>query len=53
MTAKEAAGQIHTDISKGFIKAETISYDDYVEHGGEKESKDAGKLRIEGKDYIV
>ncbi len=52
-TAPQAAGEIHTDFEKGFIRAETISYDDYVELGGEHGAREAGKLRLEGKDYIV
>jgi len=52
-TAPEAAGVIHTDFQKGFIKAETITFDDYVTLGGENGAKDAGKMRQEGKDYIV
>lgn len=52
-TAPEAAGEIHTDFEKGFIRAETISYADFVEHKGENGAKDAGKKRVEGKDYIV
>ena len=52
-TAPQAAGVIHTDFEKGFIKAETISYEDYVVLGGEAGAKDAGKARQEGKDYIV
>jgi ribosome-binding ATPase len=52
-TAPEAAGVIHSDFEKGFIRAETISYDDYVRLGGEAGARDAGKLRAEGKDYIV
>jgi ribosome-binding ATPase len=51
--APQAAGVIHTDFEKGFIRAETIPYDDYVELGGEAGARDAGKLRLEGKDYIV
>ena len=51
--APQAAGVIHTDFERGFIKAEVIGYDDYVEHGGEQGAKAAGKLRIEGKDYIM
>ena len=51
--APEAAGVIHTDFEKGFIKAETIAYADYVELGGEQPCKDAGKMRQEGKDYLV
>ncbi len=52
-TAPEAAGVIHTDFQKGFIRAETISYEDYIKFNGELGAKDAGKLRLEGKDYIV
>ena len=44
---------IHTDFEKGFIRAETIAYDDYVGLGGESGARDAGKLRLEGKDYVV
>lgn len=51
--APEAAGEIHTDFQKGFIKAETISYDDYIKYGNEEAVKEAGKLRIEGKEYVV
>ena len=51
--APAAAGVIHTDFEKGFIRAETISYDDYVSLGGEQGAKDAGKMRLEGKDYTV
>ena len=51
--APQAAGVIHTDFEKGFIKAETASYDDYVALGGEAGCKAAGKLRMEGKDYVV
>ena len=52
-SAPVAAGKIHGDFEKGFIRAETISYSDYIEHAGEKGAKDAGKLRSEGKDYVV
>ena len=52
-TAPNAAGEIHTDFEKGFIRAETIAYNDYEELGGESGARDAGKLRLEGKDYIV
>ena len=52
-TAPQAAGVIHTDFEKGFIRAETIAFDDYLTHDGEAGAKDAGKLRSEGKDYIV
>ena len=52
-TAPKAAGKIHGDFEKGFIRAETIAFDDFVEHGGEKGAKEAGKLKTEGKEYIV
>src|SRR5579863_174076 len=52
-TAPQAAGVIHTDFEKGFIRAETIAYEDYVRLGGEAGACDAGKLRAEGKDYVV
>jgi ribosome-binding ATPase len=51
--APQAAGRIHSDFEKGFIRAETISYDDFVAHGGEQGAKDAGRMRLEGADYIV
>ena len=51
--APEAAGEIHTDFERGFIRAETIAYDDYVRFGGEAGAREAGKLRSEGKDYVV
>jgi len=51
--APEAAGEIHTDFERGFIRAETIAYEDYVACGGEAGARDAGKLRSEGKDYVV
>jgi ribosome-binding ATPase len=51
--AQQAAGVIHTDFEKGFIRAETIAYDDYVALDGEAGARDAGKLRLEGKDYVV
>ena len=51
--APEAAGVIHTDFEKGFIRAETIAYDDYIGLNGEAGARDAGKLRLEGKDYPV
>ena len=51
--APEAAGVIHSDFERGFIKAQVCSYDDYVELGGEQGCKNAGKLRIEGKEYVV
>ena len=52
-TAKNAAGKIHTDFEKGFIRAETISYEDYIEFNGENGCREAGKLRLEGKEYKV
>ncbi len=52
-TAPQAAGVIHTDFEKGFIRAEVTAYDDYISCGGEQGAKEAGKLRLEGKDYIV
>jgi len=52
-TAPQAAGVIHTDFERGFIRAQTISYDDYVRYGGEQGAKDAGRMRSEGKDYVV
>jgi len=51
--APQAAGVIHTDFEKGFIRAEVIKYDDYVQHGSEAAVKDAGKMGVEGKDYVV
>lgn len=53
MTAPQAAGVIHTDFEKGFIRAEVISYDDYMAYKGEQGAKEAGKWRLEGKDYVV
>ena len=52
-TAPQAAGVIHTDFERGFIRAEVIAYDEYVKHKGEQGAKEAGKMRLEGKDYIV
>lgn len=52
-TAPEAAGVIHTDFQKGFIRAEVIGYDDFIEFKGEQGAKDAGRWRLEGKDYVV
>ena len=52
-TAPQAAGVIHTDFEKGFIRAETIGYDDFVQYNGEAGAKEAGKWRLEGKDYVV
>jgi len=51
--APQAASVIHTDFEKGFIKAEVIAYKDYIQYGSESAARDNGKLRIEGKDYIV
>jgi GTP-binding protein YchF len=51
--APGAAGVIHTDFEKGFIRAETIAYDDYIKYNGEAGARDAGRLRLEGKDYLV
>ena len=51
--APQAAGVIHTDFERGFIRAETIAYPDYVQYGGETGAKDAGKMRLEGKEYVV
>jgi ribosome-binding ATPase len=51
--APQAAGVIHTDFERGFIRAETIAYEDYVACGGEAGARDAGKMRLEGKDYVV
>ncbi len=52
-TAPQAAGEIHTDFEKGFIRAEVIGYDDYISGNGEQGAKEAGRLRLEGKEYIV
>jgi len=52
-TAPKAAAVIHTDFEKGFIRAEVVAYNDFIEHNGENGAKDAGKWRLEGKDYIV
>ncbi|MFL2886598.1 MAG: redox-regulated ATPase YchF [Candidatus Pelagibacter sp.] len=52
-TASKAAGEIHTDFEKGFIRAETVSFEEFVEKGGWVKSKETGKMRLEGKDYIV
>jgi len=51
--APQAAGVIHTDFEKGFIRAEVVSYQDFTAHQGEQGAKDAGKWRLEGKDYVV
>jgi hypothetical protein len=52
-SAPQAAGVIHTDFEKGFIRAETIAYADYIACNGEQGAKEAGKMRLEGKDYVV
>ena len=52
-TAPQAAGKIHTDFEKGFIRAEVVGFDDFITFNGESGAKDAGKWRLEGKDYIV
>ena len=52
-TAPQAAGVIHTDMERGFIRAEVVSYEDFIAHGGEQGAKDAGRWRLEGKQYVV
>jgi len=52
-TAPQAAGVIHTDFERGFIRAETIAYDDFIRYRGESGARDAGRLRLEGKEYRV
>ena len=52
-TAPQAAGVIHTDFERGFIRAEVIAYDDFIKYQGEAGAKEAGKLRLEGKEYFV
>jgi len=52
-TAPQAAGVIHTDFERGFIRAEVIAYEDFIAHGGEQGAKEAGRLRLEGKEYVV
>ncbi|WP_031409057.1 redox-regulated ATPase YchF [Thiomonas sp. FB-Cd] len=52
-TAPQAAAVIHTDFERGFIRAQTIAFDDFIKYGGEQGAKDAGKMRAEGKDYVV
>ncbi|MGE3703370.1 MAG: DUF933 domain-containing protein, partial [Hyphomicrobiaceae bacterium] len=52
-TAPQAAGVIHTDFERGFIRAETIAYDDFIACKGEGGAKEKGKMRLEGKDYVV
>lgn len=51
--APEAAGQIHSDMQRGFIRAEVISFSDYLQYGGEEGARTAGKLRLEGREYII
>ena len=51
--APQAAGEIHSDFERGFIRAETIAWEDFVAHGGETGAKEAGKMRVEGRDYVV
>ena len=53
MKAPQCAGIIHTDFERGFIRAEVISYDDLVKYGSEKEVKENGKMRLEGKEYLM
>jgi ribosome-binding ATPase YchF (GTP1/OBG family) len=52
-TAPQAAAVIHTDFERGFIRAEVIAYDDYIRHKGEQGAKEAGRMRLEGKEYVV
>jgi GTP-binding protein YchF len=52
-TAPQAAGVIHTDFERGFIRAQTIAFEDFITHGGEQGAKEVGKMRSEGKEYIV
>ena len=52
-TAPQAAGVIHTDFERGFIRAETIAYDDFIKYNGEAGAKEVGRLRLEGKEYLV
>ncbi len=52
-TAPQAAGVIHTDFEKGFIRAEVTGFQDYIENQGEQGAKEAGRLRLEGKEYVV
>jgi ribosome-binding ATPase YchF (GTP1/OBG family) len=52
-TAPEAAGEIHTDFQKGFIRAETTAFEDYIAGNGEQGAREAGRLRSEGKDYVM
>jgi ribosome-binding ATPase YchF (GTP1/OBG family) len=52
-TAVKAAGKIHSDIERGFIRAEVVAFEDFVHYGSEAKAREAGKLRLEGKDYVV
>ena len=52
-TAPQAAGEIHTDFERGFIRAETIAYDEFVQYQGEQGAREAGRLRLEGKEYVL
>ena len=52
-TAPQAAGVIHTDFERGFIRAQTIAFDDFIAYSGEHGAKEAGKMRAEGKEYVV
>jgi len=52
-TAVKAAGKVHTDMERGFIRAEVVHYDDFIRYGSEAKCREAGKLRLEGKDYVV
>lgn len=52
-TAPQAAGEIHTDFERGFIRAETIAYDDFIDLKGEQGAREAGRLRLEGKEYVL
>jgi len=52
-TAPQAAGVIHTDFERGFIRAQTIAFEDFIQYKGEQGAKEAGKMRAEGKDYVV
>jgi ribosome-binding ATPase YchF (GTP1/OBG family) len=52
-TAPQAAGKIHSDFERGFIRAEVVGYADFIAYGGETGARDAGKWRLEGKDYVV
>jgi len=52
-SARKAAGSVHSDIERGFIRAEVTAFDDFVHYGSEAKCREAGKLRLEGKDYVV